>query len=82
MPKETKFRKKTEQYIETGSYEGYSIQLALDSGFSKVYSIELFDKYYDHSKDNNRLQKLPIPSRQTILNMKLRLPKVIQIQIF
>lgn len=34
MPKETKFRKKTEQYIETGACEGYSIQLALDSGFS------------------------------------------------
>ena len=48
MPKETKFRKKTEQYIETGACEGYSIQLALDSGFSKVYSIELTDHYYNH----------------------------------
>lgn len=48
MPKEKKFHKKTEKYIETGSFEGYSIQLALDSGFSEVYSIELFDSYYQH----------------------------------
>jgi hypothetical protein len=48
MPKETKFRKKTEKYVETGSYEGYSIQLAIDSGFDTVYSIELTDHYYDY----------------------------------
>lgn len=51
MPKEKKFHKKTEKYIETGSFEGYSIQLALDSGFSEVYSIELFDSYYRYCVD-------------------------------
>jgi hypothetical protein len=47
MPKETPFVKKTEKYIETGSHQGYSIQLALDSGFSDIYSIELIKDYYD-----------------------------------
>lgn len=70
MPKETKFRKKTEQYIETGSYEGYSIQLALDSGFSKVYSIELFDQYYDHCckkfQNDNRVTMIKGDSGQML----------------
>jgi predicted O-methyltransferase YrrM len=55
MPKETKFYKKTEKYIETGAFEGYSIQLALDSGFSEIYAIELFEQYYQHCK--NRFSK-------------------------
>ena len=51
MPKETNFYKKTESYIETGAFEGYSIQLALDSGFSKIYAIELIEHYYKHCVD-------------------------------
>lgn len=41
------FNKKTECFIETGSYIGQGIQLALNSGFSKVYSIELTDHFYE-----------------------------------
>lgn len=51
MPKETNFYKKTESYIETGAFEGYSIQLALDSGFFKIYAIELIEHYYKHCVD-------------------------------
>lgn len=41
-----KFTKKTEYFIETGSYAGDGIQLALESGFQKVYSIELSPNLY------------------------------------
>jgi hypothetical protein len=41
MPKNENFIKKTECFIETGSYLGDGIQLAINSGFSKIYSIEL-----------------------------------------
>lgn len=56
MPKEKKFRNKTEKYIETGSFEGYSIQLALDSGFSEIYSIELYESYYQYCVDRFKNQ--------------------------
>jgi hypothetical protein len=35
------FKTKTEAFIETGSYEGNGIQLAINSGFKQIYSIEL-----------------------------------------
>jgi hypothetical protein len=44
--KTTLFKKINDNFIETGSYIGDGIQLALNSGFSKVYSIELSDYYY------------------------------------
>ena len=50
-----KFIKKTENFIETGSYYGDGIQLALESGFQKVYSIELSLDLYNHCK--NRFDK-------------------------
>lgn len=40
------FEKKTENFIETGSYHGFGIGLALRSGFSKVYSIELTPHFF------------------------------------
>lgn len=36
-------------FIETGSYLGDGIQMAIDAGFKKIYSIELSDKYYEIS---------------------------------
>lgn len=43
-------------FIETGSFQGDSIQDALEAGFSKIYSIELFPQWYYHCakrfKDN------------------------------
>jgi hypothetical protein len=35
-------------FIETGSYVGDGIQAALDSGFQKVFSIEIVDRFYQH----------------------------------
>jgi len=35
-------------FVETGSHLGDGIQLALDSGFKTIYSIELAPGYYDH----------------------------------
>lgn len=46
MPKLGKFRKKNENFIETGSLFGDGIDLALVSGFSKVVSIEIDEKLY------------------------------------
>jgi len=47
VPKQLPFIKKTEKFIETGSNQGNSIQLALDSGFEEIYSIELFEPLYN-----------------------------------
>lgn len=38
--------KYTEVFIETGTFWGDGVQFALDSGYTKVVSIELFDKYF------------------------------------
>ena len=35
-------------FIETGSYQGDGIQLALDAGFKTIYSIELGQDLYSH----------------------------------
>lgn len=51
MSKYCTFKNKTEIYIETGSYQGDSIQLALDSGFKKIYSIELCPELYEICKN-------------------------------
>ncbi len=37
-------------FIETGSYVGSGIQMALDAGYNKVISIELSDKYHNICK--------------------------------
>jgi hypothetical protein len=47
MPIKNKFKKINENFIETGSYLGDGIQMALDSGFNNVFSIEITDKYHD-----------------------------------
>ena len=51
MPKVIKFKNKTKNFIETGSYIGDGIQLAIDSGFEKIYSIEISEDYYSICKD-------------------------------
>lgn len=38
-------------FIETGSYLGDGIQMAVDAGFQNIYSIELSDKYYEISTE-------------------------------
>lgn len=58
--RQDKFINKTSNFIETGSYIGIGIELALQSGFEKVYSIELFDEFYDlcvnKFKDNPKVE--------------------------
>lgn len=44
------FIHKTDFFIETGSYSGDGIQLALNSGFSKIYSIELSPQHLEECK--------------------------------
>ena len=39
---------KNNVFIETGSYLGDGIQQALDAGFTRIHSIELSPKYYQH----------------------------------
>lgn len=51
MPKNENFIKKTDFFIETGSFLGDGIQLAINSGFVKIYSIELGENLYQHCKN-------------------------------
>ena len=36
-------------FVETGTYKGYGIAAALESGFTKIYSIEVSQEFYDQS---------------------------------
>lgn len=51
--------KKYNIFVETGSYNGDGIQIALSLGFSKIYSIELSELYYNKCcnrfKDNKNV---------------------------
>lgn len=38
-------------FVETGSYLGDGIKNALESGFDKIYSIEISEKYYEYCKE-------------------------------
>jgi hypothetical protein len=41
-------------FIETGSYLGDGIQMAIEAGFETIYSIEIAQFYYDHCKERFR----------------------------
>jgi len=41
---------KNPYFVETGSFVGDGIALALSLGYQKVYSIELSEKYFDYSE--------------------------------
>jgi hypothetical protein len=55
-----KFKRKTDWFIETGTYIGLGVDLALQSGFDKVYSIELITHYFnacvEKFKSNSRVE--------------------------
>ena len=51
MPKVEKFKKITNKFIETGCYLGDGIQLAIDSGFEEIYSIEIEEKFIKICQD-------------------------------
>jgi hypothetical protein len=44
-------------FVETGSHQGDSIQLALDCGFKEVHSIELHEGFFNFCK--NRFKDMP-----------------------
>lgn len=48
MSKPSLFKKSNNVFVETGCFVGEGIQLALKSGFEAVYSIEIFEKFYNH----------------------------------
>ncbi len=45
-----KYAKRANVFIETGTYLGYTTQVAAELGFKKIYTIELAKNYYDISK--------------------------------
>lgn len=51
MPYHKPFIKKTEFFIETGTYLGHGVENPLKSGFSKIFSIELESDLYRNCKD-------------------------------
>lgn len=44
------FKRKTDYFIETGSYIGIGIDIAIQSGFSKIFSIEIHPDFYNQCK--------------------------------
>jgi hypothetical protein len=40
-------QKYTDIFVETGTFYGEGVQMAIDAGYKQIVSIELFDKYYD-----------------------------------
>ena len=38
-------------FVETGSYKGNQIEMALELGFSQIRSVEITSKYYDHCRE-------------------------------
>lgn len=40
----------TDNFVETGSYTGVSIDQAKAAGYKEIYSVELSDKYYKHCR--------------------------------
>jgi hypothetical protein len=42
------FKYKNDYFVETGTYEGDAVELAINNGFKKVYSIELSDIFYNN----------------------------------
>ena len=51
MPKKNKFKKINDNFIETGSYLGDGIRLAIESGFENIISIELSENYFNKCKE-------------------------------
>ena len=58
MPKVKKFKKITDKFIETGCYLGDGIQLAIDSGFEEIFTIELVEKYINICKNRFSNKKI------------------------
>jgi hypothetical protein len=53
MPLKT-ITKYSNVFVETGALVGDGIQSALNAGYDKVYSIELYDDFYNFSKERFR----------------------------
>jgi len=51
LPDVLKKYKRNSVFVETGSYKGSGIQVALDAGYEKVISIEIHSEYHAICKD-------------------------------
>lgn len=73
----TKFRPAAEIFIETGSYEGKTIEKAVAMGFKKIYSIELAEVLFKLCKekfiDNKEVEMI---FGDSTLQLKLLLDKI------
>lgn len=77
MPKKLKFKKITDKFIETGCYLGDGIQLALDSGFKDIFSIELSSKYIKICENrffNKKINFIEGDSYTELYNLLCRFP--------
>lgn len=68
--------KSSDVFIETGSYLGEGIDLALSAGYEEIYSIELSEKYYNYCFEkfkNNKKVKLYYGDSEKVLPEVLKL---------
>jgi hypothetical protein len=64
-------------FIETGTYKGDGVQWALDSGFKKIYSVEIHQGLYE--KSTLRFESIPqvkISKADTVNFLNIVLPKI------
>jgi hypothetical protein len=77
MPKVKNFKKITDKFIETGCYLGDGIQLAIDSGFEEIFTIELVEKYINICKNrfvNNNINFIQGDSYVELSNLLDKFP--------
>lgn len=43
-----KYKDKAKIFIETGSHQGNTVEIARQFGFSEIYTVELSDKWFNH----------------------------------
>jgi len=66
-------------FVETGTFEGYSVQVALDHGYEQVFSNEIFENRYtkclERFKDNDNVNLWLGDSYDTFPDMMKRIDK-------
>lgn len=64
-----KYKEDKKIFIESGTYHGDAVQLALDCGFEKVHSMEIYDKlYFECMKRFSNEPKVKIWKGDTSIN--------------
>jgi hypothetical protein len=70
-------------FIETGTYKGDGVQWALDQGFKKIYSVEIYKDLYEQS--TRRFEHIPqvkISNADTVNFLNVVLPKIADKTLF